>query len=116
MASWGIVNCDSDIVVSSIHHGSQCHLNVNDGFWILGWQYQITQQHKTCLDDMSLASTFASNLAHLFGDDDPDGPSAQKWERAGDRDRVMIILKPLGRPRKLWILQNLWSFCILVKR
>ena len=25
---------------------------------------------------MSLASTFASNLAHLFGDDDPDGPSA----------------------------------------
>ena len=76
MASWGIVNCDSDIVVSSIHHGSQCHLNVNDGFWILGWQYQITQQHKTCLDDMSLASTFASNLAHLFGDDDPDGPSA----------------------------------------
>ena len=29
-----------------------------------------------CLDDVSLASTFASNLAHLFGDDDPDGPSA----------------------------------------
>ena len=36
------------IVVSRIHHGSQCHLNINDGFWILGWQYQITQQHKTC--------------------------------------------------------------------
>ena len=39
LASWGIVNCDSDIVVSSIHHGSQCHLNVNDGFWILGWRF-----------------------------------------------------------------------------
>ena len=27
------------IVVSSIHHGSQCHLNVNDGFGILGWRF-----------------------------------------------------------------------------
>ena len=26
------------IVVSRIHHGSQCHLNINDGFWILGWR------------------------------------------------------------------------------
>ena len=27
------------IVVSRIHHGSQCHLNINDGFWILGWRF-----------------------------------------------------------------------------
>ena len=33
-------------------------------------------QQKTCLDDVSLASAFASNLAQLFGDDDPDGPAA----------------------------------------
>ena len=78
MASWGIVNCDSDIVVSCIHHGSQCHLNVNDGFWIadVAVPNHTVWQQKTCLDDVSLASAFASNLAQLFGDDDPDGPAA----------------------------------------
>ena len=36
LASWGLGNCDSDIAVSSIHHGSQYRLNFSDGFWVGG--------------------------------------------------------------------------------
>ena len=170
-------------------------LMMDSGFWVGGlevcvWQemsgsvsYHAVWQQKTCLDEVSLASTYASNLACLFGDSGrfsnldfsaselsaelnlaignilvsssisppnleprpglpqkkaggrrlvwdfiwlsyydtswPQRVVSRKVSRNGkepETERVMIILKPLGRPRKLWILQNLWSFCILVKR
>ena len=55
-------------------------LMMDSGFWVGGlevcvWQeisgsvsYHAVWQQKTCLDEVSLASTYASNLACLFGD------------------------------------------------
>ena len=47
-------------------------------------QYHSVWQQKTCVDEVSLPSTFASNFAYLFGNNAPDGPAAAappSWEK-----------------------------------